>query len=475
MRVIDSARLKLLVATAFGSAVALAFLLSVQTETPASPQPSLVFSHSQHTDVTGLSCTDCHRPSSAGAVTLVRPDHASCNTCHEDWFDPQTPRKEFCTVCHTAISEDQLPELKRFPDYNKDTAILFDFSHKQHLQLKGQVTQIVGARVDCNHCHSIEPGGEKATFPAHTECAVCHDQPDIKPRLSADSTNQDCMACHQSGEQKNPAYRKLRRFIVDPSRSEIIRGTGALVDVSNPQMTSGNTMQGRDLKFSHEKHLTDSRNAGIACETCHINIDQKTSISQLNIPSMWDCTICHESRRTRAEFRIDNCSVCHTAIGTGRKPRNHTLTERPYDHTAAFRTRHAEAARAPEAKCAFCHEMTTDTRFRIEGVARTEERYHPAGGNCDDCHSVMKPKSHTVRWRNDLHGRMAALNRVNCATCHQPDFCIRCHNVRPRSHTPLNAFVNGGHRLQAQVNQRSCFTCHTYSETCERCHSPRIR
>ena len=105
----------------------------------------------------------------------------------------------------------------------------------------------------------------------------------------------------------------------------------------------------------------------------------------------------------------------------------------------------------------------------------TEERPRPSGGNCDECHSVMQPKSHTIRWRSDLHGRMAAMNRMNCTVCHQSDFCIRCHDQRPRSHNPINAFVNGGHRFLAQVNQRSCFVCHDYAQTCQRSHSPTLR
>jgi hypothetical protein len=136
--------------------------------------------------------------------------------------------------------------------------------------------------------------------------------------------------------------------------------------------------------------------------------------------------------------------------------------------------RHAEAARAPDAKCAFCHEFVSSFRPVLQSVTRTEQRPLP-NGNCDECHSVMRPKSHTIRWRNDLHGRMAAMDRVNCAVCHQADTCERCHNERPRSHNPINAFVNGGHRFLAQLNQRSCFTCHEYTQTCERCHSPTLR
>jgi len=459
-------KIALLVAFAVAALVDMSTrIVSSVSTAEAAPQKPLLFNHSQHLTI-GAKCIDCHKPSEADA-TVARPGHDSCTTCHQQWFQAQTPKTEFCTVCHTKVVQDQLPELRNFPDYNKTNAILFDFSHKLHLGAKGKVTQVVGARVDCKHCHQLDARGEKATFPAHRECSACHSIPDIKPRLAADSKNEDCLGCHTSVEQQNPNYRKLRRFITDPNIAQIAHSVSA-------PAASGNTMNGRDLKFSHTKHLTDDRNVGISCETCHIGIDEKTSIAQLDIPSMWDCTMCHESSRTSSDYRISKCSVCHTQIAAGRKPRNHTLTERPFDHTAAFRIRHAEAARAPNAKCAFCHEFVSGLRPRLQSVTRTEERPLP-NGSCDECHSVMRPKSHTIRWRNDLHGRMAAMDRVSCAVCHQPDTCERCHNERPRSHNPINAFVNGGHRFQAQVNQRSCFTCHEFTQTCERCHSQKLR
>ncbi len=478
MRAITTSKLKWLAVTGFIGCLGMAASLwLLERVTTAQPAQAKSFSHNQHLTIgADLKCTDCHQPSAEGAVTLKRPYHDSCNKCHQDWFDAKPVKQDFCTVCHTEVKENEMPGMRAYPNYDKNTAILFDFSHKQHLHIKGAAMQKIGARVQCDTCHKPDAKGEKSSFPAHQECATCHDIEGIKPRLAADAKNEDCLGCHLQKEQNNPSYKKVRRFITDPARAQIARPSRAAwqVDASNPQ-GYGNTNQARDLKFSHDKHLKDSRNVGITCDTCHLRIDEKETVAELNIPSMWDCTICHESRRTSAAYRIDKCSVCHTQITGGNKPRNHTLTERPYDHTAAFRTRHAEAARAPEAKCAFCHEFVSDPRRRMEAAFRTEENYRPAGGSCDECHAVMKPKSHTIRWRNDLHGRMAAMNRQNCATCHQSDMCIRCHNTRPRSHNPLNAFVNGGHRFQAQLNQRSCFTCHDYAQTCERCHSRPLR
>jgi hypothetical protein len=465
-------RIKLGITGAFAGGL-LFYLLPLSFVWPAAAaQKPLTFSHDMHLKLQGgaLSCTDCHRPESEGSVKLKRPYHDSCTACHQQWFDQATQKTEACLICHTNVKSGQLPDMTVFPNYKKDTSILFDFSHKLHLAPRERVVKFTGSKVECSVCHGLESSGEKATFPGHTECASCHSMPNVKPRLASDSKNADCLACHTSREQKSRGYKGVRRFVADVGGAAVIES----VKLVQPEDEAKFLPAVRDLKFSHSKHLTDSKNVGISCETCHIGIDQKTSVTQLSLPSMWDCTVCHESARTSPDFRISKCSVCHTQISAGSKPRSHTLTERPYDHNAAFRTRHAEAARAPGAKCAFCHEFVAGPTSAVAGFTRTEERLLPSG-NCDECHSVMKPRSHTIRWQQDIHGRMAAMNRANCAVCHQPDYCERCHNIRPRSHNPLRAFVNGGHRFLAQMNQRSCFTCHQYNVTCERCHNLVIR
>jgi len=84
---------------------------------------------------------------------------------------------------------------------------------------------------------------------------------------------------------------------------------------------------------------------------------------------------------------------------------------------------------------------------------------------------VMKPVSHTARWKDDIHGKYAALERTTCATCHTADYCSRCHNELPRSHVPLSIFKGGGHAGPAMLDMRACLTCHTFQNTCAECHT----
>ena len=128
-----------------------------------------------------------------------------------------------------------MPEMRSFPNYNKPSAILFDFSHKLHLGAKGKVTQVVGARVDCKTCHQFDAGGEKATFPAHRN-VVCHSMPYIKPRLAAIRKMMIAWDAMRPATAESKLS-KLRRFIVDPSVAKVVA-------VSAPA-ASGNALTGR--------------------------------------------------------------------------------------------------------------------------------------------------------------------------------------------------------------------------------------
>jgi hypothetical protein len=139
------------------------------------------------------------------------------------------------------------------------------------------------------------------------------------------------------------------------------------------------------------------------------------------------------------------------------EPGSHTIYVKPAFHTESFRVHHEEEAYAPDAKCSVCHQNVTPS---VE-----------ATNQCSACHAVMKPASHTARWKDDVHGKYAALERTTCATCHTADYCSRCHNEVPRSHVPLPIFKGGGHATVAMLDTRSCFTCHTFQNTCAECHT----
>jgi len=161
-------------------------------------------------------------------------------------------------------------------------------------------------------------------------------------------------------------------------------------------------------------------------------------------------------------MRMRVCETCHaerTERALSLAPRNHLpATERPLDHTIAFRRDHAEAAERDAARCGACH-------TQMSGNA------HNA---CDECHQSMRPADHRITWRELDHGSEAAADRDRCARCHVVEFCTACHMQRPASHGYAGSFV-GDHGPLARINVRTCLTCHveTYCEQCHTARSPR--
>src|SRR3989442_222418 len=193
------------------------------------------------------------------------------------------------------------------------------------------------------------------------------------------------------------------------------------------------------------------------CISCHAAVPLSASLATLSLPTMLDCAGCHETgRRLSAAFRMSNCGLCHPGGPQGPLPASHDSNVKPASHNQAFRARHREQAAEPDAKCFACH-----------GVAPASAT---AGNQCVSCHQVMRPASHTGRWRDDIHGRYAALDRVACATCHTADYCSRCHNELPTTHVPMALFKNGAHARPAKLDQRACLTCHTFESSCASCH-----
>ena len=317
---------------------------------------------------------------------------------------------------------------------------------------RGALDPRTGFRADCTFCHQFDPQGVFATFPRHDKCAACHSQPGMKPSLTANSTTEDCRGCHTPEEIENPGFTEDRRMIA-------------------PHVASGVLV---NLRFSHLPHFQNKERLNINCTTCHYAVPTSTSLANLTLPKMIDCVGCHDNDQTMpAQARMSNCSTCHIDNQSGAAPAGHTRFVKPDFHTENFRQHHEAEASAPGAKCFVCH--TNVTPPAAVSVAANVAPAAATSGQCAGCHQVMRPASHTARWKDDLHGKFAAMDRVACATCHTADSCVRCHNETPRSHEPLALFTGGAHARLAMLNQRSCLTCHTFENTCSLCHVNKLQ
>jgi len=384
--------------------------------------------HAYHATKLSMDCKTCHVPSQQGSVTLSRPGHGQCVTCHAMAFR-RANNPKLCQECHVTSKPAGSTDLLPYPRSRGQRPLLTEFSHARHVDTLGRVDSRTGFRADCSHCHKLAGDGNQAGLPQHPECAGCHTRPEIRPNLSAASTTRDCRGCHSPEEIEKPSIR------------------------TGPGVWS-------NIEFSHQVHLQAKPQQRLDCLTCHRSVPisvSRATLGTLGTPTMLDCVGCHEAgRRLGVQFQMSNCGLCHRNGVQGAVPANHNSNVRPPSHNPGFRVQHREQAAAPDARCYACHTSVSPNA--------------KSGNQCVSCHEVARPASHTQRWRDDIHGRYAALDRVACATCHTADYCSRCHNELPRTHVPLALFKNGAHARPAKLNQRACLTCHTFESSCASCH-----
>jgi hypothetical protein len=380
------------------------------TDVPLPPMDRTRLSHEQHGQI---SCGQCHR-------TGARPgadDHKPCDeTCHRaEFLGAPGP---FCQVCHTKVTPQPLTApLKPYPIDDAWQSLPSKFSHKRHLEA-ARMEGSVGFHVGCADCHARDG---KKTRPDHATCSRCHS---AETGLPKGPRMDDCAGCHQQGAQER-------------TRARLIRD---------------------DLHFDHDRHNADRKGNPIRCETCHTQTSKAAGYLDHAAPRVESCVSCHDdSDRTPSEMRIRACETCHSARSnslTVLAPRNHLpATERPLDHTLAFRRDHAEVASRDSSRCATCH-------TRMSGNPRQA---------CDECHQTMQPADHRITWRELDHGSEAVADRERCARCHVVEFCSSCHAQRPRSHGFAGTFTAEHGRL-ARINIRSCTTCHG-EPFCADCHT----
>lgn len=385
------------------------------------------FPHEKHKSTR---CVDCHALDSVLGGKLARPganNHAPCdrNQCHRQKF-LQAPGT-FCAMCHDKVDvgHQGATTPAAYPPTRGPRSLASRFSHNVHLDY-GLMEQQVGFHVSCTDCHKLGKAGMER--PGHAVCSRCHAE-ESAPANSP--TLRNCAGCHQTRPTKPTRLRTL------------IRG---------------------DLRFAHVRHRTDRRGKLILCTECHPNTKEVATIATHVPPAIARCVACHDdTKRVPLTRRMRECATCHTTRTrsiSAIAPRSHLpAPDRPADHTLAFRKDHATDAKRDSARCARCHTFMSGSKRAV----------------CDQCHQAMRPRDHTVTWREFEHGPAAATRADRCATCHAGEFCSSCHSKAPRSHQPLATWRMGGHASHARFNMRACVTCHTVARDCVNCHQVRRR
>ncbi len=368
----------------------------------------------------GLECTDCHPQEDVRKGLAPRPggnDHSPCDDCHKEEF--YKPPGKFCQNCHVEVdvTTEGATTMQPFPARGSKKVLASNFSHADHLD-NDEMESAVGFHVDCSDCHSRDEKTGDPVLPRHDACVRCHEG-----KSKNIMSMSDCQGCHLQ---------------------------------SNVDIVQGRVMITEGLIFSHGDHVKDRVGANIGCGSCHADVAASSDMRDVSIPKMQECAKCHQDpKRTPERVRIARCQVCHEGIVDGNTPRTHLAASTlPENHNLEFRTNHAEQAMDKDSNCQYCHD-------NLSGSPRD---------SCFQCHEVMRPKDHMLGWRNENHGREASVDRDRCATCHQADYCTACHSIPPRSHQPLGEFRLGGHAEIARFGLSSCMACHTFEDTCSRCH-----
>jgi len=378
------------------------------------------FPHASHGD---LACVECHaladvltgHPATPGA-----DDHAPCDrdACHRDAF-VRAPGP-LCATCHDEVdpSGATSTSLAPYPPTYGSRALAATFSHTKHVDYAAMERR-VGFHVACTDCHQRAPDERDPRLPGHAECLRCHA---AEAAVDGAPTMAECATCHIERKRRPLRYRRL------------IVG---------------------DLQFAHMAHANDRRGEPVRCNTCHDDVAKVSETDAHSPPPTSACVACHDDdRRTPGESRMRICETCHATrretFGT-LAPRSHLpASERPVNHTLAFRTDHSVEARNSARECARCHTTAS-------GSVRD---------TCDECHQSMRPRDHTVGWREFDHGPQAATDAQPCVTCHSGGFCVSCHSRPPRSHFPLVDFARASHGDLALGDLRACTVCHDVQRDC---------
>lgn len=256
-----------------------------------------VFSHTQHgVDLPdkprekdlkfkgrNIECADCHRGEckKGGTVDINRPGHDSCSgigSCHPDF----ARNKTICKACHTGNVASFRPPLRPYGSGDvvsiKDYG--FDYDHTTHLGPNASPSKRGKPEATCDTCHKMDKQGRNMSQAGHKECGQCHCDSDAEIKMN------DCVKCHTG--------------------TELARSPHAYLD-----------LRPHAQKFLHKDHMKDDKGQKAECVSCHVGIDESTTITEIAVPPMLSCLqSCHDGTHKNAAGKpiFDGwvqCAECH--------------------------------------------------------------------------------------------------------------------------------------------------------------------
>jgi hypothetical protein len=279
----------------------------------------------------------------------------------------------------------------------------------------------------CLSCHQYQRigfEGQSTLHPSSVVCADCHQEGHsiLPTQFSADSgsVRVQCVHCHED-------------IVTDEQRSY--------------------KYNLQEIRITHASHL---ERPGVTCTTCHYNVAHDRREQPTNRPTMESCFQCHEAEQ-------QECTTCHPQ-GSLRTPEDGGSL----DATA----------------CAVCHLDWESREHEFDGGIFRHGVHLAAGLLCSQCHSSAPehgklalpeqtcslechrelPLSHENGWPQ-RHGADFQMGARDCAQCHEPRFCVKCHGLEMPHPEPWLA----EHADSARRGERICARCHE-PDSCDACH-----
>lgn len=225
------------------------------------------------------------------------------------------------------------------------------------------------------------------------------------------------------------------------------------------------------------------------CVRCH---SDKQASHELAAHSAVSCHSCHSGTTVteRLSFRITFSRMLPAAL-LQRHPETTLVTNRdcgrcheyevqaPINSTTGIRVSHTEMI-AGGYQCTDCHSeiahsLTGGSVRRVEMFGCFDCHRTLESARCETCHAekaTRERRPYTTAWRlahgedwQKLHG-MGGLK--NCAACHAPDYCVKCHGTELPH--PSGFYYQHGAAAQDERAGASCLDCHDEERFCISCH-----
>jgi hypothetical protein len=342
----------------------------------------------------------------------------TCAACHAGIATGDTsqvwPSPELCAGCHNG---DLARRVTWKPHPLPATNVTFD--HVPHVAMfEGMDTT---DRV-CQRCHAT---ADSLPFmdvgAAHPErCVVCHGQ-----GATSHLTQTSCEPCHTTlHDASGLTVAQVRAFPKPPSH-----------DSAGWVLHHQSAAAGPTCAVCHAQQF---------CASCHVNAATVPAIDSLP-----------------ADDRV-------AELVRGWKP----VYPAPASHqSGSWAQRHGAVARAGVSECANCHAQEScigchRVQERVPAIARLPRRVR--GGAFGVDLAGLQPASHLP----DMllkHRVLAAAGTESCNTCHQPSFCVSCHDAARAPSFHGADFVER-HAQQAYTNEAECAACHQTQVFCRDCH-----